>query len=101
MKSELRSKIDTFCEEHYPDEEIVLFGEADGNCYDVVFVGVGRRINQVPVAVYDREKGHDILCEEHGMTSEEAIEFFDYNIIGAGMDNAPLFLDSFEYKEER
>ena len=72
---------------------------ADG--FDEAFIGVASGFNTEPVAVYDREKVHDILCEEHGMTSEEAIEFFDYNIIGAGMDNAPLFLDSFEYKEER
>ena len=76
---------------------------ADG--FDEAFIGVASGFNTEPVAVYDREKVHDILCEEHGMTSEEAIEFFYYNIIirgvGAGMDNAPLFLDSFEYKEER
>ena len=72
---------------------------ADG--FDEAFIGVASGFNTEPEAVYDREKVHDILCEDHSMTPEEAVEFFEYNIIGAGMDKAPLFLDRFEYEGER
>ena len=109
MKSELRSKIDTFCEEHYPDEEIVLFGEADGNCYDVGFVGVGRRINQVPVAVYDRERCIDALAQEFAEDTNtykdddvadpytDAVEFWDFNTEGSWVgEQTPIIITTFK-----
>ena len=64
--------------------------------FDEAFIGVASGFNTEPVAVYDREKVHNILCEEQNMTAEDAVEFFEYNIIGAGMDKAPLFLERFE-----
>ena len=50
--------------------------------------GNGRRI------LYSKDKIINILMERDGMTSSEAEEFFDYNILGlyAGEQN-PIFLD--------
>lgn len=50
--------------------------------------GVGRRV------LYSKDKILNILQERDGMTSGEAEEYFDYNIIGGyfGEQN-PIFLD--------
>ena len=37
------------------------------------------------------------MVEEQGMTTEEAIEFYEYNIVGAYMGEAtPIFLENYE-----
>ena len=60
------------------DENILLL---DG--FDDAIVGVSERLGQVPIALYDRDKIIAILMERDGMAHEEALEFFDFNIIGA------------------
>lgn len=70
--------------ELYPDEEFLF---ADG--YDDAIIGVADG-----VVVYDM--GHIIwtLQEESGMTNEEAVEFFDFNIAGAYMgEKTPIYVD--------
>jgi len=54
---------------------------ADG--LEKALVGVGRRCGHPPVAVYDVSKVLEILMDAGGMTDEEAIEFFEYNIEGS------------------
>ena len=45
--------------------------------------------------VYSREKIIDILSED--MTREEAIEFYEYNILGAYMgEMTPIYLSELE-----
>lgn len=68
----------------YPDEEFLF---ADG--YDDAIIGVWDG-----VVVYDM--GHIIwmLQEESGMSNEEAVEFFDFNIAGAYMgEKTPIYVD--------
>jgi hypothetical protein len=44
------------------------------------------------VAVYDTEKCISILIED-GMTPEEAVEYFDFNVLGAYFgENNPIFV---------
>jgi hypothetical protein len=65
---------------------------ADG--YDEALIGIGRRISQPALAIYDREKCIEILCRE--MNLEEAEEFFEFNVSGSWMGpNTPIFLQSF------
>lgn len=45
-------------------------------------VGYVEGFGKETVALYDKDKVIDILIKD-GMTCEEAIEYFDYNIIGA------------------
>ena len=35
------------------------------------------------IALYDKQKCIDILINRDGMTEEEAIEFFEYNVTGS------------------
>jgi len=68
------------------DEKILL---ADGLEY--AFMGIGRQFTH-PVAIYSYKKTIKILMKQ-GMSREEAIEYFDYNIAGAFVgDQTPVFL---------
>ena len=61
------------------DEKGLLI--ADG--LDHAFVGLMMRFNVLePIACYDYDRVIEGYIEE-GMTEEEAIEFFEFNVIGA------------------
>ena len=68
-------------------EEVAEYNEealiADG--LDKAIIGVAERINLGPVAAYSVEKIYEILMTRDGMTYEEAIEFFEFNIKGSWM----------------
>ncbi len=53
---------------------------ADG--FDEAIVGIGRQFNK-NLVIYDEDKCIQILMERDGMTDEEAIEFFEFNVVGA------------------
>ena len=61
--------------------------------FDEAIIGMAERINLGPVVAYDVDKMLEIMVERDGMSYEEAIEYFDYNIIGAWMgENTPVFI---------
>jgi hypothetical protein len=67
------------------DEEILL---ATG--FEEAFMGIARQFGR-PFAVYNFEKCLEIL--EQDMASEEAIEYFYFNVEGAYVgENTPAFL---------
>jgi hypothetical protein len=67
------------------NEESLL---ADG--FDDAIVGMVEGVNKHPVVLYDKDKCIDILCRD--MSREEAVEYFEYNVIGAYMgENTPKF----------
>ena len=72
------------------NEEALL---ADG--FDEAFLGMVERYGiSAPVALYDKEKCLQILVDRDGMTYEEAVEFFDFNVIGAWVGEfTPYFLN--------
>lgn len=72
--------------ESYPD--MVRF---DG--FDDAMIGVCARIGQETIIAYDYEKCVMILINEHDMTREEAVEYFDFNVAGtyAG-EHTPCFI---------
>lgn len=81
-------KIRKIIEAHLNEEEEVLL--ADG--YEEAFVGIARRFDGAPFAVYDRNKCIKIL-NEGGLNSEEAEEYFQFNVEGAYMgENTPAFI---------
>jgi len=64
---------------------------ADG--YEDAFIGMAERCGQPSLAVYDVDKCIEILMQRDGMAYEEAVEFFDFNTLGAWAGEAtPLFL---------
>jgi hypothetical protein len=81
-------KIKKIIEAHLNEEEEVML--ADG--YEEAFVGIARRFDGQPFAVYDRNKCIKILNEQ-GLNSEEAEEYFQFNVEGAYMgENTPAFI---------
>ena len=60
---------------------------------DEAIIGVTEEFGNNPRILYSKDKILNILCERDGMDMEEAIEFYDYNILGlyAGEQN-PIFL---------
>jgi hypothetical protein len=63
--------------------------------FNDAIIGLAERINLGPVVAYDVDKMIDIMIERDGMTYEDAIEYFDYNILGAWMgENTPVYVSS-------
>jgi len=60
---------------------------------DEAIIGVTEEFGNNSRILYSKDKILNILCERDGMDIEEAIEFYDYNILGlyAGEQN-PIFL---------
>ena len=107
-KTNLRKAIDEFCEEHWPDEEILLFGDANGDPYDKGFMGIGFQHTKGPVAVYDREKCVGALAEEfadddaiyendkNADPHTDAVEFFSFNTEGSWVgEKTPIIISRF------
>ena len=91
---DLRKNIDLFVDENFPEEsEIILF---DG--LERAFVGVGRIFTGQYRSVYDYDKCIAILCED--ITEEDAIEYFEFNTVGAYVGEAtPLIVHRFSVGE--
>jgi hypothetical protein len=61
--------------------------------FDDAIIGVAERINLGPVVAYSVDKIINIMMERDGMTYEEALEFYDYNIVGSWMgEYTPVFI---------
>lgn len=61
--------------------------------FDDAIIGMAERINLEPIVAYSVEKILDIMIKRDGMTYEEALEYYDYNIAGAWMgEHTPVFI---------
>ena len=99
MKTELRTRIDEFVDEGWPDEEILLFGEGDGDPYDRGFIGIGFQQYRGPIAIYDAELCIEALAEEFPGEDafEDAAEWFGFNTVGAWVgEKTPMIISRFE-----
>ena len=76
--------------EQYPDTELL---QADG--FDDAILGVVfDSMCAVHRLAYSRCKCLEILMKRDGMTEEEAVEFFDFNVEGAYMgEKTPIWVD--------
>ena len=63
------------------------------NGLEDAIIGVGSRINMPDVLIYSYNKCVKIFMEKEGWTHEEAIEWMDYNVVGAWVgDTTPIFV---------
>tara|TARA_R110000824_G_scaffold148440_2_gene318197 strand:+ start:218 stop:502 length:285 start_codon:yes stop_codon:yes gene_type:complete len=79
------------------NEEALL---ADG--FDEAIIGMCERFGNTPVVAYDRDKCIEILMDEFAQDTDDdeeedlstrAIEYFDYNVMGAYVGEfTPVFL---------
>ena len=59
--------------------------------FEHCLIGVARRFSAV-VALYDQAKVLEVYRKRDGMTHEGAIEFFEFNTVGAWMgEGTPVF----------
>ena len=64
---------------------------ADG--FNDALIGNGHRCGQPDIAVYDQAKCIELLMTRDGMTDEEAVEFFEFNVVGAWVgEQTPIFV---------
>ena len=65
---------------------------ADG--FEKAFVGSTiSAFSREQVALYDYDLCIKVLVKDHQMTEEEAIEYFDYNVIGSWVgEDTPIFI---------
>ena len=81
-----REQIDQFADEN----EVELL-TADG--FDDAIIGIGRQFNK-HVVVYDTDVVIQTLITRDNMTLDDAMEFFEYNIVGAYVgENTPMFME--------
>lgn len=79
----------TFVSEHN-ERALFLTG------HDNAIMGVGQRCGQLALAVYDNAVIRANLMEE-GMDETDAIEFFDFNILGAWHgEHTPILMEPVE-----
>ena len=64
---------------------------ADG--FDKAIIGVSRTFNKLSIA-YDTNKCIKILISRDKMSKEEAIEYFEYNVVGSYVgEHTPSFIE--------
>ena len=67
--------------------------------FDDCIAGVVERIGQPDIICYNRDKVLDKLMSQ-GMDYEEAVEYFEYNQIGAWVgEQTPCFISPFDEEE--
>jgi len=107
-KTPLRTLIDAFCEDNWPDEDILLFGLNHGDPYDKGFLGVGYQHTRGPLAIYDREKCIEALAMEFSVDTiyadggdadayTDAVEYFEFNTAGSWVgEETPIVISRFD-----
>lgn len=61
--------------------------------FDEAIIGISERCGQPPLAVYSRSGILEILMRD-GCTPEEAVEFYEYNMVGAWVgEHTPIVVD--------
>ena len=94
-KESLKDKLDSYLQAS--EESVMLYDN-----YEDAFVGLGYQQYKVPIAIYDAKKCVEILtdefmldpdCESRDAAEEMAIEYFDYNSVGAWHgEGTPIFI---------
>ena len=80
------------------EEQLQEMGETpllmDG--FDEACIGFSQRINEPLLAVYSYEKMVEVLMERDGMDDEMAMEYIDFNCVGAHMgETTPIIVMPF------
>ena len=88
MDKERKKRLDSMIESFTNEDETML--KMDG--YDDCIVGIVERFGQEPILCYSIDKVLKKLMKD-GMSEDEALDFFEYNQIGAWMgDTTSCFL---------
>ena len=81
-------QINEFAEEL--DEELLFLG-IEPRDFEEAIIGIVHRFGANPIVSYDYDKVIEILTKD--MSYEDAVEYFEFNIIGAWVgETTPLFI---------
>jgi len=96
-KKTLKEKLNDYLQDS--EESVMLYDN-----YEDAFVGLGYQQYKGPIAIYDAKKCVEILieeymldpdCESREMAEEMAVEYFEYNSVGAWYgEGTPIFMSS-------
>ena len=71
----------------------IIEGAKTADGFEKALLGFGYQFN-TPVAVYSKDRCLHVLMERDGMSREDALEFFDFNVAGAWVgEGMPVFLE--------
>jgi hypothetical protein len=85
-KTNMRDAVEAVLEDENPN---AFF--ADG--FDDAIIGIVRRCGQPSIVGYDCDACVQILMDRDGMTHDEAVEFFEFNVLGAWAgDGTPAWI---------
>ena len=83
--------------EEYGEEALLMEPRAE---YDECIVGIGYRFSDGPLAIYSVERVLAVL-QGDGMDEEDAIEWFDYNVIGGwNGPGTPIYIRECEMRTD-
>ena len=75
-----------------------VYIKADG--FDDCLIGLGFRFGNRGTLVYDQAKVIETLKRDGQMTEEEALEYYEFNILGAFVgENMPIFMEKCSMKD--
>ena len=86
------------------DKETLINEQADNaiilDGFDDAILGIVNEFGNGPRILYSTEKIIQTLRDRDGMSEEEAIEYYDFNILGmyAGEQNPEFLVNDFETK---
>tara|TARA_A100001391_G_scaffold93077_1_gene61591 strand:- start:169 stop:504 length:336 start_codon:yes stop_codon:yes gene_type:complete len=78
------------------DAEMLLIGATaeERKQFEPAIVGIAHRYGMTPIVAYDYDKVISIFARDMGY--EDAIEHFDFNVIGAWLgEGTPIFIEVF------
>lgn len=74
------------------NEDALFIGDPEDRKFDGAIVGIGSRCGQPDLLVYSYERIVEVLIKD-GMDREEAVEYTDFNIVGAWHgEHTPIIL---------
>ena len=89
----ISKKVDNFLDDveySFPEEQMLYPTDLKDAIIGTVEIFAGSE-GYVTRILMDRERCLKIMCERDGMTLEEAIEHFDFNVIGSYTDGVPAY----------
>ena len=82
----------------YPDTPLLFMDPCES--FDEAIIGVGEGCGNSPKVVYDYDKVIEINMQD-GMTYDDAVEFFEYNQLGAYVgEYTPIFVTRYDIGKE-
>ena len=86
------SEIRDYISENFEGDGVIILPKH----FDSAIIGIAERCGLGPIIAYDTDLVIEAIMAHDGVTHEEAIEWYDYNIVGAyDGETTPIFINTF------